>query len=339
MSTPTQQPAKPHRIAVLGPIPRDRIITYRSDVLEKYGCALYTAIALAALIGDEGVVLPIVNVAEDDHDAIVELLKTHDNIDVTGVRAVHDRGDVVELRYIDQNNRIERQKAFMAPITPADVEFALDADAFVCVPITDYEVSQSTLEYIRANSTGVILLDGHGPTSTLVRGGERAHRLWVDMGAWLPSIDILKMNLEEAGCSWLPALEEDREPGDPIPLSQLHDFAAYVLRKGVKALCVTLDESGCVAFTLDGAGEIVETTVPRVPITTVVDTTGCGDSFAAGMAFGYLLDRDIVTACRYGNAMGAQRASATVLDAYLPFEETSAQIEKAYAGAVAGGRD
>ena len=74
----------------------------------------------------------------------------------------------------------------MSPILPRDVEFALDADAFVCVPITDYEVGQATLEYIRANSDGVVLLDGHGPVSTLTLGGERQHRLWVERDAWLP---------------------------------------------------------------------------------------------------------------------------------------------------------
>ncbi len=39
----------------------------------------------------------------------------------------------------------------------------------------------------------------------LTRGGERGHRLWTERDAWLPYIDILKMNLEEAGCSWFPA--------------------------------------------------------------------------------------------------------------------------------------
>lgn len=318
------------KIAVLGPIPRDRIITYRSEVMEKYGCVLYTVLALAALLGDDGIVQPVVNVAEEDHEAILKLLASRPNIDVSGVRAVGDRGAVVELRYVDQNNRIERQQSFMAPITAADVEFALDADAFVCVPITDYEVSQSTLEYIRANSDGLILLDGHGPTSTLVRDGKREARLWVDLQSWLPSIDILKMNLEEAGRSWLPAAGESRAAGDPIPLARLADLARHVLAGGVRALCVTLDESGCVAFTLDENGGLVENAIGRIPIRDVVDTTGCGDSFAAGMAFGYLLDQDIVTACRYGNAMGAQRAGARELDAYLSQEQTSAQIAAAY---------
>lgn len=43
------------------------------------------------------------------------------------------------------------------------------------------------------------------------------------------------------------------------------------------------------------------------------------------MAFGYLLDGDIVTACRYGNAIEAQRASATKLDGYSD-RTTAAQI-------------
>jgi sugar/nucleoside kinase (ribokinase family) len=330
MVAPAPESVVPRKIAVLGPIPRDHIITHRGDVLDKYGCALYTAIALSALLGEEGVVLPIVNIADEDEKPIHDILAAYDNISLTGIRPVGDRGDVVELRFVDQNNRLERQTGYMAPITPADVEFAIDADAFVCVPITDYEVSQSTLEYIRAHGHGPILLDGHGPTTSISHGGERVRRLWTDIDAWLPSIDILKMNLEEAGCSWLPEPGDERVPGDPIPVNRLSAFARSVLDGGLKALCVTLDQEGCVAFTLDENGELVQTTVPRVPVEHVVDTTGCGDSFAAGMAFGYLLDGDIVTACRYGNAMGAQRAAANRLDGYRDFPSTTAQIALAY---------
>ena len=73
--------------------------------------------------------------------------------------------------------------------------------------------------------------------------------------------------------------------------------------------------------------------MPRIPIEEVVDTTGCGDSFAAGMAFGHLLSGDFITAVRYGNAMGAQRASGSDLSVYRDFDGTTAQIEAAY-GAV-----
>jgi hypothetical protein len=326
------------KVAVLGPIPRDRIVTHRGDVFEKYGCALYTVAALSALMDPGDVICPVVHVRREDEAPIKDLLSQMPNVDLTGIRSATDRGDIVELTYTDQNARIERQTGFMSPIMPADVEFALDADAFVCVPITDYEVGQATLAYIKAHSDGLVLLDGHGPTSTLTNGGERRHRLWAERDAWLPQVDILKMNLEEAGCSWFPrevgtasGIGDTRTGmGDPMSVSELPRFAEYCLRQGVEAVCVTLDEAGCVVFVLDEAGALQEHEVPRIPVTDVVDTTGCGDSFAAGMAFGYLEHGDMVRAAQYGNAMGAQRCAGSGLTIYLPRQETDAQLERAY---------
>jgi hypothetical protein len=319
-------------VAVLGPIPHDRIITHRGEIFEKYGCALYTCAALSALMEDDDRIYPIVHVRRDDEEPIKQLLSAFPNVDVTGIRSASDHGAVVELDYVDQNTRVERQTGFMAPIVPADVEFALHADAFVCVPITDYEIGAATLAYIKQHSAGTILLDAHGPTSTLVIGGERRRRLWVERDSWLPYVDILKMNLEEAGCSWFPsriALQE-HDAGSPIASEDLPTFAEYCLRHGVQAVCVTLDERGCVVYWLDEADALAQQLVPRIHVEHVVDTTGCGDSFAAGMAFGYLQDADFVRAAQYGNAMGAQRCSGSKLDVYLPLLETNAQLARTY---------
>jgi hypothetical protein len=319
-------------VAVLGPIPHDHITTYRGETFDKYGCVIYTVAALSTLLRPEDRVLPIVHVRRRDEEPIKELLAPFPNVDVTGIRSTSDRGDLVELSYVDQNKRIERQTGFMAPILPEDVEFALDADAFVCVPITDYQVSQATLSFIRQHSHGLILLDAHGPTISLTRGGARFHRLWIDRDSWLPNVDILKMNVEEAGCSWFPApgASDEREIGDPLPTSELPRFAEHCLRHGVQAVCVTLDEQGCVVYFPDASGEMQEHVVGRVPVDEVVDTTGCGDSFAAGMAFGFLEYHDFVAACRYGNAMGAQRCAGSELRIYLPLSETNRQISSAY---------
>lgn len=135
------------------------------------------------------------------------------------------------------------------------------------------------------------------------------------------------MNLEEAGCSWFPRSEAI---GDPLPTSELPRFAEHCLDHGVKAVCVTLDEEGCVVYYRNPAGAMHEKVVGRVPVEEVIDTTGCGDSFAAGMAFGYLEHGDYVEACRYGNAMGAQRCSGSELSIYRPLLETQRQIQLAY---------
>ena len=319
-------------VAVLGPIPYDRITTHRGQVLEKYGCVLYTVAALAALLGPNDRICPVVHVRRRDEEAIKGMLAEFPNVDATGIRSTADLGDVVELNYVDQNTRIERQTGFMAPILPEDVEFVLDADAFVCVPITDYEVGLGTLQFIKERSSGVVLLDGHGPTNTLTRGGERFHRLWVERDSWLPSVDILKMNLEEAGCSWFPGNSPDGlTKGTPLAMTELPSFAEHCLRRGVQSVCVTLDQHGCAVYYLNAAGEMQEELVDRLPVDHVVDTTGCGDSFAAGMAFGYLRHRDFVRAAQYGNAMGAQRCAGSTLMIYRSEEETDKQIAEAYA--------
>lgn len=318
-------------VAVLGPIPFDRITTYRDEVLRKYGCALYTVAALSALLEPSDRICPVVHVRRVDEEPIKELLSQFPNVDLTGVRSDTDRGDAVELVYLDQNQRDERQTHFMAPIMPEDVEFVLDADAFVCVPITDYQVSQPTLRFIRERSSGFILLDGHGPTVALTQGGERAHRLWIDRDMWLPYVDILKLNLEEAGCGWFPPGSADSTTAAaPLTVEDLPGFAEHCLNRGVRSLCVTLDEHGCAVYYKDADGVVREELVDRLPVEKVVDTTGCGDSFAAGMAFGFLHYKDYVRAAQYGNAMGAQRCASRELKGYKSLAETDRQLAEAY---------
>jgi pfkB family carbohydrate kinase len=318
------------KVAVLGPIPRDQIVTHAGKRVEKYGCVMYTAVALSALLDEGDTVAPISHVRRQDEGPIKEILGSFPNIDTSGITSPADQGDVVELRYIDQNRRVEQETSFMNPILPADLDKVLDADAFVCVPITDYEVGQPTIRHIKEHSQATVLLDAHGPTTTLTSTGNRYPRVWADLDVWLPYIDILKMNLEEASSAWLGEVAE--VPADPPKLSddQLRNLAGHCLDRGTGAVCVTLDERGCVIFYRDGSGGVAGEFVDRIPIENVVDTTGAGDSFAGGLAYGYLAYRDYVVACQYGNAMGAQRVTGTGLNVYLAREETERQILEAY---------
>jgi sugar/nucleoside kinase (ribokinase family) len=337
MTTDTKS-QKSRKVAVLGPIPRDQIVTHDGERFEKYGCALYTAVALSVLLEADGTVVLVSHVRREDEDPIKQILASFPNIDTSGITSSADQGDGVELRYIGENSRVERQTSFMNPILPADVAAVLDADAFVCVPITDYEVGQATLRHIKEHSGATIVLDAHGPTTTLIRSGERQPRVWADQDIWLPYVDILKMNLDEARSMWLG---QSAEMMVELPkhiteekqiTEELRDLAHHCLDRGVGAVCVTLDAYGCVSFCRDGSGGVTEEFVDPVPVEHVVDTTGAGDSFAAGLAYGYLAYRDYVVACQYGNAMGAQRCTGpgTDLNVYLPREKTEQQIRAIY---------
>jgi sugar/nucleoside kinase (ribokinase family) len=318
------------KVAVLGPIPRDQVVTDAGERFEKYGCVMYTAVALSALLDAGDTVVPVSHVRRRDEGPVKQIMGSFPNIDTSRITSPADQGDVVELRYVDQNRRVERQSSFMNPILPADLDQVLDADAFVCVPITDYEVAQPTLRYIKEHSRAPVVLDAHGPAMTLTRSGERHPRVWADRDLWLPYIDILKMNLDEAGSAWLAqSAEVAADPPRPSD-EDLRDLARHCLDRGVGAVCVTLDERGCVAFFRGDSGGIAEQFVDRIEVEHVVDTTGAGDSFAGGLAYGYLAYRDYVVACQFGNAMGAQRCTGAELDVYLSREGTERQILAAY---------
>ena len=320
---------KHFKVAVLGPIPRDHITTHTGQIIQKYGCATHTAIALSNLLGDKGTIYPVTHVRKIDAQGAKDVFSGYDNINTDHISSEQDQGDVIHLTFLDQNNRVEKQTAFMPPITPEDVQPLLDCDVFVCVPVTDFEVPLETLQYIKRNSDAMIVFDAHGPTTALTHQGERVTKFWVDRDRWLPYIDVLKMNLEEANCSWFKKeyATDELAGQDRINEASLPDFARHCLSKGLRSLYITLDERGVMVYSLEN-DKFKAQHVPPVVVDKVIDTTGCGDSFAGGIAYG-LLDghRNFIRAAQYGNAMGAQRTQGKTFEVFKSLEQTDAMIK------------
>lgn len=320
-----------NRIAVLGPIPRDTIITHNQEEIKKYGCVSHPVIALSRLLGKQGEVIPVSNVHRVDYENIIEVFRPYSNVNTGFISAEDDKGTVIELRFVDQNNRLEKQTACMKPILPSDIALLHEADVFVFVPITDFEVSLSTLAYIKKHFKGLVIFDAHGPTTTMSITGDRHRKFWVDMDEWLPYIDILKMNLEESQACWFKKEYEVAEMAsyDEEKTDHLDDLAAHVLSNGVRWFYVTLDARGCVLYHRVG-GEISKTFIKSIYMEEVIDTTGCGDSFAGGLAYGFSVHRDPVKAAHYANALGALRTQGKTFDVFKSREETEALIASHY---------
>ena len=63
----------------------------------------------------------------------------------------------------------------------------------------------------------------------------------------------------------------------------------------------------------------------------VVDTTGCGDSFAGGLAYGLMDGSDnFVVASMYANALGAQRTQGTTFEVFKSLSETEEMMRANY---------
>jgi sugar/nucleoside kinase (ribokinase family) len=320
------------RIAILGPIPRDHIVTHQGDLIQKWGCVTHPVIALSVMAGEQIEIVPVSHLRQVDLDNVVEVFNGYSGINLKHLTTKNDQGDIISLRFIDMNNRLERQTGFMDPIMPDDVKKLVDCDVFVFIPISDYEISLETLKYLKKKSEGTIIFDAHGPTTACLINGERMRKFWIDRDQWLPYIDVLKMNLEEAHASWFKKEYEsqDFQESADVDRDVLRQFAVHCLARGVKCLYITVDSRGCLVY-YNERGKLKEEMVPAVKVENVIDTTGCGDSFAGGLGFGLLQKpRDYIQAARYGNTLGALRTQGKTFAVFKTLDETNQIIRDTY---------
>lgn len=326
---------EPLKIAVIGPIPRDTILTYQREEITNYGCITHPVVALSNLLGRKGEIIPVAHVRKKDEGPIKKMLENYRGVKIEFITSKDDRGDIIQLQYIDHNKRLEKQLGMMTPIIPEDLSGLMDCQAFVFLPITDFEIALDTLKYVKSNSGGLIIFDAHGPTNGLAINGQRFHKFWVDMDRWLPYIDVLKMNLEESKCCLLkPEYEpKELELEQDLDASHLPELAGYCLNRGLKALIITVDADGCLIFT-KREGKVQEMQVPSIRMKEVVDTTGCGDTFAGGLAYGLLrFPGDYYKAAKYANALAARRTQGKDFTVFKNMEETE-KMMMAYYGSI-----
>jgi ribokinase len=108
-------------------------------------------------------------------------------------------------------------------------------------------------------------------------------------------------------------------PNDPTPTVEL---AAQLRRHGLGNSIVTMGEKGALILTGDQA-----TPVPGVAVE-VVDTTGAGDAFNAGLAVALAEGRSLAEAVKYANCAGA---IACTKPGVIPALGYRAQVDELYA--------
>jgi sugar/nucleoside kinase (ribokinase family) len=151
------------------------------------------------------------------------------------------------------------------------------------------------------------LLDGRlGPA--LKAAGELGMRISLDVvesprmrdasHLWpcLPYLDIFLCNQQEA-----QLLTEEVEP---------LQAAAVLHSHGAKAVIIKAGALGCWLSTAGFSGEpSIQTHIPAVDVQ-VMDTTGAGDAFAAGLVAAILNDESLLGACRAANQAGARMVTS-----------------------------
>jgi len=102
----------------------------------------------------------------------------------------------------------------------------------------------------------------------------------------MPGVDIFLCN----------QIESERLSG----FADIEKASGFLRKKGAKSVVIKLGEKGCWIDSDEYEGIIA---APKVE---VVDTTGAGDAFAAGMIAALVKGKNLKDACLEGNKAGAK---------------------------------
>jgi sugar/nucleoside kinase (ribokinase family) len=279
------------KIAVLGAVCFDEIITLDGNRSNSFGGILYNVAAMSALLRDGESAKPVTMLGADRYNDAIAEFRRFPGIDTSAIGKCASPLTHVTLQWTGASTRHEKILHRMPPFTIDDLSPALECDAAHFNFINGTELDLYTLRAFRAMYKGIISIDIHQLISHFSETGQRTisgFNAWKD---WLPYVDVIQGN----------ELEIAHTVGRS--LHSRDDFRTAALElcsAGPRMSVVTLGEGGALMVYREGA-KYWHAQVPPFQKEKAIETTGCGDSFSSGLLVGLL---------RYGDSLDAFAAGA-----------------------------
>ncbi len=292
-------------IIVIGHITQDTLIFPGENwhIVNDLGGTLYTVSALASLT-DKPVRL-ICNVGDNIFDAVISALEKFPNIDVSGIKKVEGSHFHCYIMFVSEYGT-QYDEGTEIPITFAQLSPFLDDSEFIIVsPMTGFDLELHTLQRIKQVADCPVYLDYHIlalDRDSLGNRFLRRRKNWLD---WCTSCDHLQLNQFEA------------ESLSKFPINTIDDakqFSKAILLKGVKSVAITLGSRGGYICWRENNQTIHAEKISAIPVTNVVDTTGCGDVFVSGFAIQYLKTGDCKKSYEFANKVAGLKCGFSGFD-------------------------
>jgi adenosine kinase len=187
------------------------------------------------------------------------------------------------------------------------IESEHTAQAFITTDLDDNQITAfhpGAMQQAHANKVG----DAHGVAVGIIapdgRDGMLQHAeqfaaagipFIFDPGQGLPMFDGADLTRFVSQAAWVALNEYEWQM-----VQQKTGWTVRDVTQRVRALIVTLGAAGSVIHTSEG-----ETAIPAAKAQAVVDPTGCGDAYRAGLIHGLLHGLDWKTTGRIASLMGA----------------------------------
>jgi len=280
-------------ICCIGHITHDKVITPRSVVHMAGGTAFYFSNALSGM----EISYRLITALAIEDQSFVDDLRSQ-GIDVTVLPSAQTV--FFENKYAeDQDHRTQRVLGQAQPFTPEQLT-GIRARIFHLGPLLAGDIPVSLIRALAQR--GKVSLDAQGYLREVKRTNVLAID-WPEKKEALQYVHTLKVNESE--------MEVLTGQNDILEGAKI--LAAW----GVKEVIITLGSRGSVIYT---AGSLTD--IPAyVPTTSVVDATGCGDTYMAGYLYQRVRGASIREAGEFAAAMATLK-----IEGSGPFTGTRAEV-------------
>jgi hypothetical protein len=286
-----------YRFGLIGSITRDMTTSDTGLRYEGLGGILYHAASLCGL-GQK--VRLLANVGEALEPELAALAVKWPELDISRAGKVPGQGNRVHLHYPLKGERLEVLRSMVPPLHSRQIIPCLeDLDLVIFVASSGMDISLKQWRAVCRACSCPVWVDVHSLVLSRKVGRPRVYRPFADWRDWLENAAYIQANRMEAACMLShPRVEPTME--------ELRGLARIILREGSRAVFFTLGMEGVLTVTSRGEDLMGPGRPGRV-----VDTTGCGDVFAAGTSCRLIHGENLAEAASFGLELASCAASLT----------------------------
>lgn len=280
------------KITVIGTINKDLILPFQSTPIESFGGIFYNISILSNLLDSGDEIIPVSFIGEDIQTPIMAVLEKMKNVSTSGLIPVKQKNHKVILEYVSPVKRKEKALFNFPSLTWRHVKPFLDSDIIMVNMITGWDISRKVFEKISKQVRDKLFFDVHFLVMDVDNLGRHSPRMPDKIEKWLKGANFVQMNNFEYE---IIAGEEEKK----------NFFKKHF--KPNQVMLITKGNSGAETIYYD-YGKIVLKNFDAFNLTSIVDTTGCGDAFGAGFVFKYLQTKKIDNSVKFANLVAAANA-------------------------------
>ena len=281
------------KICLVGSILRH---TIESDAgtYSGWGGMTESAVApFAALLGNDSTIRFVGSVGKEDIDEVRDFFRV--NYPLVDASGIHINPTGTDHHH--GTKHFVKRKLQVEPTTYEHIAPHLaDADATIFNFGNIDDIDPAAIKQVKENSKALVYVDVHRKPFGADEQGNMYARGWPGWENYLRYADVVQMDKNECEALFGTTL---------ITLGDVTRCARNILDAGAGQAMITLGSKGLVVA--HRTPSYVYLHVPVVPAA-VVDTTGCGDAFAAGYLVGFHETKSLHHAVKLGSVLAALNA-------------------------------